>query len=151
MEGLEPVRLPQGKIGSAGHMKRVVQEVIGYGSDSACPFIIDLAVLFVLVDYLFWWCVAAASASSLVGMLFGYMLSVTLVFKYRRLQDPRIEFAGFAGIGVVGVAINAAAMAFGVSILGVHYLVAKCGAAGRTFVWNFLARRQVLFVKHRAD
>ena len=132
-------------------MKTVVQEAIRYGAVSACAFIIDITVLFVLVHYFSWWYVAAASASFLVGLLFGYVLSVTLVFKYRRLRDPRIEFASFAAIGVIGVAINAAAMAFGVRILGVHYLIAKCGAAGFTFVWNFLARRQFLFVKRRAD
>jgi hypothetical protein len=31
-----------------------------------------------------------------------------------------------------------------------HYLVAKCGAAAFTFAWNFVARRQFLFVKRRA-
>ena len=62
------------------------------------------------------------------------------------LSDRRIEFASFAGIGVVGLAINAAVISFGVKILGVHYLIAKCGAAGFTFVWNFAARRQFLFV-----
>jgi putative flippase GtrA len=132
-------------------MKAVVQEAIRYGAVSACAFIIDITVLFILVHYLSWWYVAAASASFLVGLLFGYVLSVTLVFKYRRLRDPRVEFASFAAIGVIGVAINAAAMAVGVRILGVHYLIAKCGAAGFTFVWNFLARRQFLFVKHRLD
>ena len=108
-------------------MKTVVQEAIRYGAVSACAFIIDITVLFILVHYLSWWYVAAASASFLVGLLFGYVLSVTLVFNYRRLHDPRIEFASFAAIGVIGVAIN---------------------AAGFTFVWNFLARRQFLFVKH---
>jgi putative flippase GtrA len=132
-------------------MKRIVQEAIRYGAVSACAFAIDITVLFILVHYLSWWYVAAASASFLVGLLVGYVLSVTLVFNYRRLQDARIEFASFATIGVIGVAINAAAMAFGVRILGVHYLLAKCGAAGFTFVWNFLARRQFLFVKHRTD
>ena len=32
----------------------------------------------------------------------------------------------------------------------VHYLIAKCGAAGFTFVWNFVVRRQFLFAQHRA-
>jgi hypothetical protein len=31
-----------------------------------------------------------------------------------------------------------------------HYLIAKRGAAGFTFVWNFAARRQCLFVRRRA-
>jgi putative flippase GtrA len=130
-------------------MKTVVQEAISYSAVSACAFIIDITVLFVLVHYLSWWYIAAATASFLVGLLVGYMLSVTLVFKYRRLNDKRLEFASFAGIGVVGVAINAAVMTLGVTMLGVHYLIAKCGAAGFTFVWNFVARRQFLFVQRR--
>ena len=131
-------------------MKTVVQEAIRYAAVSACAFIIDITVLFVLVHYLSWWYVAAATSSFLVGLLVGYVLSVTLVFKYRRLKDPRVEFASFAGIGAVGVAINAAAMTLGVKVFGVHYLIAKCGASGFTFVWNFVARRQFLFAQRRA-
>jgi putative flippase GtrA len=131
-------------------MKTVAQEAIRYAAVSAGAFIIDVTVLFVLVHYLACWYVAAATASFLVGLLVAYVLSVTSVFKYRRLQDPRIEFASFAGIGVVGAGINAAVISFGVNILGMHYLLAKCGAAGFTFVWNFAARRQFLFVRRRA-
>jgi putative flippase GtrA len=131
-------------------MKTVVREATWYAAVSTCAFIIDVTVLFVLVHYLSWWYVAAATASFLVGLPVAYVLSVTRVFKYRRLQDPRIEFASFAGIGVVGVGINAAVISFGVKILGVHYLLAKCGAAAFTFVWNFAARRQFLFVRRRA-
>jgi len=130
-------------------MKTLALEVIGYGAVSGCALLIDIAVLFVLVHYFSWWYLAAATTSFLVGLLFGYVLSVTLVFKYRRLQDARIEFAGFAAIGVVGLAINAAAIAFGVRLVGLHYLVAKCGAAGFTFLWNFVSRRQLLFVRRR--
>jgi putative flippase GtrA len=130
-------------------MKAVVQEGIRYTAVSACALIIDIAVLFILVHYLSWWYVAAATTSFLVGLLVAYVLSVSLVFKYRRLNDQHFEFASFAGIGVVGVAINAAVISFGVKILGMHYLIAKCGAAGFTFVWNFVARRQFLFVQRR--
>jgi len=131
-------------------MKTVVREATSYAAVSACAFIIDITVLFVLVHYLSWWYVAAATASFLVGLLVGYVLSVTLVVKYRRLNDKRIDLASFAGIGVIGLAINAAVISFGVKILGVHYLIAKCGAASFTFAWNFVARRQLLFVRrHR--
>jgi len=132
-------------------MKTVLREATKYAAASAYAFIIDITVLFILVHYFSWWYVAASTTSFLVGLLVGYVLSVTLVFKYRRLNDKRIEFASFAGIGVVGLAINAAVISFGVKILGVHYLIGKCGAAGFTFVWNFLARRQFLFVKYRKD
>ena len=132
-------------------MKTVVQEVFRYAAVSICAFTIDIAVLFILVHYFFWWYVAAATVSFLVGLLVGYMLSITLVFKYRRLRDQRVEFASFAGIGVVGLAINAAVISFGVKILGMHYLIAKFGAAAFTFAWNFAARRQLLFVRRRTS
>ncbi len=130
-------------------MKTVVQEATRYAAVSACAFVVDITVLFILVHYFSWWYVAAATASFVVGLLLGYVLSVTLVFKYRRLSDQRLEFVSFAGIGVVGVAVNAAAIYSGVKILGLHYLLAKIGAGGFTFLWNFVARRQFLFVQRR--
>lgn len=131
-------------------MKAVVQEALGYAGVSAGALIIDITVLFILVHYFSWWYVAAATTSFLVGLLIVYALSVNLVFKYRRFNNQRMEFASFAGVGIVGVAINAAAISFGVKMLGMHYLIAKCAAAGFTFVWNFVARRQFLFVRRGA-
>lgn len=128
-------------------MKAFAQETLAYAAVSACALILDITVLFVLVHYLSCWYAAAATASFMVGLLAAYVLSVTMVFNYRRFKDSRIEFASFAGIGMVGLAINAAAISFGVEILGIHYLLAKCGAAGFTFVWNFAARRQFLFTR----
>src|ERR1700722_14221270 len=130
-------------------MKIVFQEALRYTAVAACALIVDMTILWVLVHYFSWWYLGAATTSFLVGLLIGYVLSVTLVFKYRRLKDRRLEFASFAAIGAVGVAINAAAMAFGVKYLGLLYLVAKCGASGFTFLWNFTARRQFLFARRR--
>jgi putative flippase GtrA len=131
-------------------MKIVFQEALRYTAVAACALVVDMTILWLLVHYFSWGYLGAATTSFLVGLLFGYVLSVTLVFKYRRLKDQRLEFASFAAIGVVGVAINAAAMSLGVNYLGLHYLLAKFGAAGFTFVWNFAARRQFLFVRRRA-
>jgi putative flippase GtrA len=130
-------------------MKSLVQEGLRYLAMSACTLCVDLAILFILVHYLSWWYVAAASVSFAVGLLVGYALSIAFVFKYRRLEDWRLELASFAAIGTVGVLVNAAAISIGVAYLGMHYLVAKLGAAGFTFLWNYVARRQLLFVPRR--
>ena len=128
-------------------MRIVVEEAVRYLAVSALAFCVDISLLFILVHYLSWWYLAAATASFLAGLVIVYAFSITLVFKYRRLDRPHIEFAAFAVIGAVGVAINACAIAVGVKYLGLHFLVAKCAAAGVTFAWNFFARRQMLFVR----
>jgi len=102
------------EVGAVGNMKIVIQEALRYAAVSACAFMIDISLLFILVHYLSWWYVAAATTSFLVGLLVGYVLSVTLVFKYRRLNDKRIEFASFAGIGVVGLRSTPPSYPFGV-------------------------------------
>jgi putative flippase GtrA len=146
MEKLEPLRLPASPVGEAGNMRILIQEALRYTAVSAGAFFIDFSLLFILVNYFSWWYLAAATASFLVGLGVGYVLSVTLVFKYRRLKDKRLEFASFAAIGAAGVVINAAAIFIGVKYLGLHYLIAKFGAAGFTFLFGFAARRQLLFV-----
>jgi putative flippase GtrA len=146
---LEPLRLPESSIGVVGNMRIVIQEALGYAAASTCALMADITVLFILVHYFSWGYLGAATASFSAGLLVGYALSVTLVFKYRRLRNRRLEFASFAAIGAGGLAINAAAISLAVKYLGLHYLIAKCGAAGFTFAWNFLARRQLLFVQRR--
>jgi putative flippase GtrA len=128
-------------------MRILIQEALRYTAVSAGAFLIDFSLLFILVNYFSWWYLAAATASFLVGLGLGYVLSVTLVFKYRRLKDKRLEFASFAAIGAAGVVINAGAIFVGVKYLGLHYLIAKFGAAGFTFLFGFAARRQLLFVR----
>jgi putative flippase GtrA len=128
-------------------MKVLLKEAFGYTVASACALLVDVTVLGVLVHYFAWWYLAAATASFLSGVFVAYALSVKLVFKQRRLRDRRTEFASFAAIGTVGLAVNAAVIFVCVKYFGLHYLVAKCIAAGFTFICNFISRRQFLFVQ----
>jgi putative flippase GtrA len=131
-------------------MRTLIRETLLYGTMSAFLLCVDVAILWILVQYFSWPYLLAATVSFSVGVFVGYILSVRAVFKYRRLRNQAIEFGSFAAVGIVGLAINATALSFGVGYLGEHYLVAKCGAACLTFVWNFAARRRLLFVPRRA-
>ena len=133
-----------------GQLKSLIREALLYTAVSAFLLCVDIAILWTLVQYFSLSYLLATTVSYSAGMCLGYVLSITAVFKYRRLKSQPIEFAGFTGVGVVGLAINAAAMPFGVGYLGEHFLTAKCGAAFLTFALNFLARRQLLFVRPRA-
>lgn len=126
-------------------MKTLMREAGLYVAVSGFALCVDLAILFVLVHYFSWWYLAAATVSFCFGLLIAYSFSVTVVFKQRRLKDQRLEFAAFASIGAVGVGINAGVIWVLVRYFGIYYLIAKCGAAAVTFLWNFLSRRQLLF------
>jgi putative flippase GtrA len=128
-------------------MNILVKDAFGYAAASGCALIVDMATLGILVHYFSWWYLAAATASFVAGLFVAYILSVTLVFKQRRLQDRRAEFAGFAAIGAVGLIINAVVIFIAVKYWGLNYIVAKCVAAAFTFICNFISRRQFLFVQ----
>ena len=130
-------------------MKVMIKEAMGYIAASAVALAVDITILWVLVHFFLWWYLAAATASFLSGLAVGYSLCVAFVFKFRKLKDWRVEFLSFAAIGAAGLLINTLVMGFTVKYLGMHYLIAKCVAAGLTFSWNFLARRTWLFAEAR--
>jgi putative flippase GtrA len=129
-------------------MKVLVKEAIGYGMASAAALAMDMTILWVLVRFFSWGYLAAAALSFLAGATVAYLLSVRLAFRQHRLRNRRVEFISFVAIGTVGLGINAGVMLLMVQYLGLHYLLAKCVAAGFTFSCNFVARRQILFVRH---
>ncbi len=131
-------------------MKMLIREAILYAAMSAFLLCLDIALLWILVQYFSWPYLAAATVSFSAGVVVGYILSIAAVFKHRRLENQPIEFATFVAVGIVGLTINTVAMYFGVGYLGQHYLAAKGGAACLTLLWNFAARRQLLFVPSRA-
>jgi len=131
-------------------MKLIIKEAVGYCAASASALMVDISILWMLVRYFSWGYLPAATASFLAGATVAYGLSLKLAFKQHRLRDRRAEFVGFVAIGTAGLAINAAVISLGVRYLGLHYLLAKCIAAGFTFACNFVARRQILFVRPSA-
>jgi putative flippase GtrA len=108
---------------------------------------VDVGLLWIFVHFLSWEYLAAAAISYLSGASVAYVLSVKLAFRQHRLTDRRAEFVSFVAIGTVGLAVNWAVIYVGVEVVGLHYLAAKCIAAGCTFSCNFFARRQLLFVR----
>lgn len=76
---MEPLRLQQDSPGVARNLKGVVQEAFVYLIVWGCAFVVDIAILYVLVHYCMWWYLAAATTSFIAGLLVAYLLSVKLV------------------------------------------------------------------------
>ena len=127
-------------------MKVLIKEALGYGIASAVALLVDMSILWVLVQFCSWGYLPAAALAYGSGATVAYLLSVRLAFKQHRLHDRRAEFASFIAIGTLGLAVNSLVIAAAIRYLALHYLIAKCVAAGCTFTCNFVARRQLLFV-----
>lgn len=131
-------------------MRIFLREAAGYTAASAAAFAVDLGIMWGLVRFLAFGVLTAALVSFLAGATVAYALSVRLAFKYHRLRDRRAEFIGFVAIGGVGLAVNSTIISVMVRMFGLHYLLAKCVAAGFTFACGFLARRNLLFLRRTA-
>jgi putative flippase GtrA len=124
---------------------RLARELIRYVGASAAALALDFSLLWLQVAVIGVPYLAAAAISFLCGTVLVYWASVSHVFGFRRLESARNEFAVFLAVGLVGLAINLGVIHIGVSRLGLHYLLAKVGAAGCTFLANFAMRRWLLF------
>jgi putative flippase GtrA len=126
-------------------MKQLLREFSGYGVASAVALSVDMGLLWALVHVGVQY-IAASTASFTAGAVVAYWLSITLAFRRHRIRDRRVELLGFVAIGVMGLIINTSVIYTAVQFLGLHYMLAKTAAAGFTFAFNFIVRRQLLFV-----
>jgi putative flippase GtrA len=126
-------------------MRKVFSELFGYGLASAVALAVDLSVLEALVNLAGWNYLPASALSFISGGAVAYLLSVKFVFRFRQVDNGKLEFGYFVGLGVAGILVNAATLFVTVGGAGLDLFRAKLLAAGCTFVTNFTLRRQVLF------
>ena len=100
---------PVAKTGSiASRLLIVFHETWKYLLVSVAALAVDYALLAALTRLAgVEWQIAAA-ASFTAGLFVNYILSVTFVFKERRVKSRGLEFAGFFVIGALGLGINGA-------------------------------------------
>jgi len=128
----------------------VARQFALYFAVSVAALALDFALFAALTKLADVHYLAASAISFSSGAAVTYLLSVRLVFDQRRLGDRRIEFASFFLIGLVGLAVNQAALLVTAGGLGWPPMIAKIAAAGFSFVANFLARRTLLFTARQA-
>jgi putative flippase GtrA len=133
-------------------MSSLLRESLVYALGAAAAFAVDFALLWLLVAGVGIHYLPAAALSFLAGTVVVYRVSVRHAFRYRRVADRKLEFGYFATIGAAGIVLNLVLMYLLVEWLTLHYLAAKVGAAGVSFVANYGARRWFLFTRrHSAE
>ena len=122
----------------------MLRDLALYGFASAAALTVDWTVLTLLVRH----GVSAAAAAAIgfsLGMLVTYAASIGFVYADRRQGSKVRELTLFVLIGLAGLGLNVLLIcAFG-SLLGLAAPIAKAPTAGIVFLFNFAARRAMLF------
>lgn len=111
------------------------------GIATAVDFSIFAALLYG-VDVTWFW---SAFVSFLLATSVNYVLSIRHVFesgvRFRKRHEIPLVFL----VSAVGLVVNQAALYVGIEMIGIYPLVAKVGATGMVFFWNFFARSMFIF------
>ena len=115
-------------------------------------FFVDFG-LFALCLYLLDWHYLLANLVGLVaGLVLNYALSILWVFTAckRTLEKKKVaEFTLFTLVGIAGVGINQLLMYLMVDGLDLNEMLSKMVAAILVLMWNFGARKLILFKKKK--
>ena len=94
--------------------------------------------------------VPANFAGFFVGTLINYFLSAQFVFARTLYARQRIEILLTVLVSAVGVGAETLLLYVGHDVIGLGLAIAKVGAAGVVFFWNYLTRRYFIFGAARA-
>ena len=128
--------------------KSLMGQFLRYMVTGGVAFVADFG-LFALCLYGFGWHYLLANLVGLVaGLVLNYAMSILWVFTAckRILKTQKgIEFVLFALVGIAGVGISQLLMYLMVDGIGINEMVSKMIAAVLVLMWNFGARKLMLF------
>lgn len=82
------------------------------------------------------------------GLAANYLLSKCFVFKASQARTGALlEFIGYGVIGAVGLGLTLVIIRLLERTLGMHYMLAKAIATVIVLLWNYLARKLILYKK----
>ncbi|MDR2830489.1 MAG: GtrA family protein [Methanobrevibacter sp.] len=108
-------------------------------------FLVDLVFLYVFTEFLGIFYLLSATISFILGLIVNYILSLIWVFNKRKFKNRSHELAIFALVGVFGLGLNDVMIYCFTTYLGLYFLFSKIISQVVVLLWNFFARRYVLF------
>ena len=123
-------------------------QLMRYGITGLGATLVDFTVLTVLTEslgekYLLVW----TAIAFISGLTVTYLLSTNWVFNARRFKNRAAEISIFVMIGIVGLGLTELLMWLCATKMDLHYLISKIIAGTTVFIWNFTAKKLILFRK----
>lgn len=123
----------------------VIVQFFRYTFVGGIAFLIDFTALYFFTDIFRIHYLISAAMSFLLGVATNYSLSIFWVFPQRKFQKKTVEFGIFAFIGIIGLCFNEIIIWIFTEYMYFHYLVSKIFSTGFVLIWNFTARKFILF------
>ncbi len=128
-----------------GTTDRLLVQFVRYFFVGGFAFIVDFGLLYILTEYAGLHYLLSATLSFISGLLVNYIISCIWVFSNSKFKNRLVEFLFFAAIGVVGLLLNDALIWLFTDCIGTHYMFSKIVAATIVYLWNFFARKYLVF------
>jgi putative flippase GtrA len=125
----------------ASHLSQLTR----YGIIGLVALFFDYSVLVILTEYAHINHLLSATAGFFVGLLVNYGLATRYVFKKGKLNNKKLEFIIYSVIGGGGLLFTIGLIWLLTDFLSIHYTISKAVAVGIVFLWNFYARKYILF------
>ncbi len=117
--------------------------------------VVDWGLSVLLFYYVFGETLVAPLCNGLsfaAGLVVNYCLSTFWIFKNSKTNNRLLEFLSFAAIGVVGLLITLGITSLFEFMLAnstsLYQIIAKVVSTAVSFLWNFFARKYLLFNKN---
>lgn len=128
-------------------------EFVRYLVVGGLSFVVDFATLFICQQYVFpenspETLYLSTAIGFITGLIVNYILSLVFVFTDEKQATKGRDFKSFfifAMIGVIGLLLTELGMHLGVNVLNFNYLFIKCIVTGFVLIWNYGARKIIIF------
>lgn len=109
-------------------------------------FFVDALTLWLCEKFMYY--LIAAAIAFVVGLAVNYVISVKLVFsESEKVKNKLKEFLTYAIIGVIGLGLTEVIIYVLTDFLSVYFMISKIIAAAIVLVWNFVARKKIIYTK----
>ena len=122
-----------------------INQFIRYFCVGGISALVDWVGFYVLHIIMGFHYIFAAAMSFLLSVFINFFLGREFVFKNQCKFSAKIEALKILLINSTGLLWDLLIMSFAIEILNIHSMIAKIGATGIVFVWNFSLRRWWLY------
>lgn len=110
-------------------------------------FLVDYGLLVLLTEAFGLHYLISATISFIAGLVVNYLISTRWIFLNSKIENKWAEFAIYSIIGIIGLILNNLLLYIFTDLAHIFYMISKLLTTALVMIWNFVARKIILFNK----